>query len=142
MARNTEPKLTASDEMDSEQHKALRLFTKATRSIPNTMAHTIHTFGEVDTTATPRTTTPAHKLAQRAVRQILKTGADLEAKPDPETAESMRRAIVNIDPLQNPEARRLARLGVFTIEVGVWEEQQAAKFLVSQETQQADSSAA
>ena len=142
MTRNTEPTLTPSDEMDSEQRKALRLFTKVTEDTPSITSSVIRAFTELSQANSPIDTTEAQRLAARAVRQMLETGADLEASPDPETAEAMRRAIASAESAHSPENRRLARLGAFAISVQTWQEQQAAAQLPEAHTAQHDDSSA
>jgi hypothetical protein len=80
------------------------------------------------------------RLALSAVGRVLNSKADLEATPDPETAEAMRRAIADIDP-EDFDGRRLARLGAFTMGVLLWKEQQPSQLPEVQEQQNASSAA-
>lgn len=142
MARNTEPKLTASDGMDPLQRKALRLFAKITIDSPDLTSGAIQTYSELRNASSPKALTSAQKLALRAVKQMLETEADLEANPDPETAEAMRRAIASSESAHNPEDRRLARLGAFAMSVQAWQEQQPAEVPETQIAEQYDGTSA
>jgi|GEM_PF-6479657 hypothetical protein len=146
MKRNTEPKLTVTDEMVSGQRNALRLFTKVTRDTPDITKDTLSAFGELSRKP-PKSLTAEQRLALRSVRQMLETKADLESVPDPETAEAMRRAIANVDS-GDSDGRRLARPGAYAMGIEAWQIQNPTQIQPSvqleSETreQQNDSSAA
>ncbi len=139
MARNTEPKLTAEDATDEQQH-ALKPFLGIVQRNPATVITTLSMLreGAIDSKAAR----PLRHVAD-IVRLVLETEVDLEAQPDPETAEAMRRAIKDVA----SDERRLARLTAFALATQSWQEQQATQEQPVQlepttQLQQADTSAA
>lgn len=116
MARNTEPTLTAEGATGEQQH-ALEPFLGIVQKDPATVIAALSMLreGAIDHKAAR----PLRQIAN-IVRLVLDTEVDLEAQPDPETAEAMRSAIKDVA----SDDRRLARLTAFVVAAQSWQEQQ------------------
>ena len=139
MERTTEPKLTAEDATDEQKH-ALKPFLRIVQRSPAKLIATLSILREG--TIDSKTARPLRHIAD-IVGLVLETEVDLEALPDPETAEAMRRAIKDVA----SDERRLARLTAFVLATQSWQRQQAVQEQPVQlepttQLQQADTSAA
>jgi hypothetical protein len=140
MVRETEPQLTVPEDATAQQRKILAGFIAVVNTDPTTADATVRAYNELSKTKSHKGMSSTQRLALSAVGRVLNSKADLEATPDPETAEAMRRAIADIDP-EDFDGRRLARLGAFTMGVLLWKEQQPSQLPEVQEQQNASSAA-
>lgn len=132
MPRNTEPQLTATDEMGILERASLALFLDTLRRHAQPMAAIIGSYsspGELIADAKkpdrPDAVANVHSRVLEVTAPIFETEIDLEVDVDRESAAVMRRKIEEGSRRgQTMEQRRIMRIATFAGEVATWQAEQ------------------